>query len=84
MSHAERNDSVPIFWRLGRHTACDGAAGARSIFDGELLAKDAVKKRLEDIGAAVNLSTPEEFRKVIISDIKGFQDVAKTAGLEAK
>ena len=50
----------------------------------QVLAKDAVKKRLEDIGAAVNLSTPEEFRKVIISDIKGFQDVAKTAGLEAK
>ena len=50
----------------------------------QVLAKDAVKKRLEDIGAAVNLSTPDEFRKVIISDIKGFQDVAKTAGLEAK
>src|SRR5690349_19876923 len=32
----------------------------------QVLAKDAVKKRLEDIGAAVNLSTPEEFRKVII------------------
>ena len=50
----------------------------------QVLAKDTVKKRLEDIGAAVNLSTPDEFRKVIISDIKGFQDVAKTAGLEAK
>ena len=50
----------------------------------QVLAKDAVKKRLEDIGAAVNLSTPDEFRKVIVSDIKGFQDVAKTAGLEAK
>jgi tripartite-type tricarboxylate transporter receptor subunit TctC len=50
----------------------------------EVLAKDAVKNRLEGIGAAPNLSSPAEFRKVIQSDIKGFQDVAKLAGLEAK
>jgi tripartite-type tricarboxylate transporter receptor subunit TctC len=50
----------------------------------QVLGKDVVKKRLEDIGAAVNLSSPEEFQKVIISDIKGFQEVAKSAGLEAK
>ena len=50
----------------------------------EVLAKDAVKKRLEAIGAVANLSSPAEFRKVIQSDIKGFQEVAKTAGLEAK
>jgi tripartite-type tricarboxylate transporter receptor subunit TctC len=50
----------------------------------EVLAKDAVKKRLEGVGALVNLSSPAEFRKVIQSDIKGFQEVAKTAGLEAK
>ena len=50
----------------------------------QVLGKDVVKKRLEDIGVAVNLSSPEEFQKVIISDIKGFQEVAKSAGLEAK
>ena len=50
----------------------------------EVLAKDAVKKRLETAGAVANLSSPAEFRKVIESDIKGFQEVAKTAGLEAK
>ena len=50
----------------------------------EVLAKDAVKKRLEGIGAVVNLSSPAEFRKVIESDIKAFQEVAKTSGLEAK
>ena len=50
----------------------------------EVLAKDAVKKRLEGLGAVANLSTPAEFRKVIQSDIKAFQEVAKTAGLEAK
>jgi tripartite-type tricarboxylate transporter receptor subunit TctC len=50
----------------------------------EVLAKDAVKNRLEGIGAAPNLSSPAEFRKVIQSDIKGFQEVAKLADLEAK
>ena len=50
----------------------------------EVLAKDAVKNRLEGIGAAANLSSPAEFRKVIQSDIKGFQEVAKLAGLEPK
>ena len=50
----------------------------------EVLAKDAVKKRLEGIGAVVNLSSPAEFSKVIESDIKAFQAVAKTSGLEAK
>jgi len=50
----------------------------------DVLGKDAVKKRLEGIGAGVNLSAPAEFRKVIQSDIKGFQGVAKAAGLEAK
>ena len=50
----------------------------------EVLAKAAMKKRLEDIGAAANLSSPAEFRKIILSDIKGFQEVAKTAGLEPK
>jgi tripartite-type tricarboxylate transporter receptor subunit TctC len=50
----------------------------------EVLSKDAVKKRLDGIGAVANLSTPAEFKKVIESDIKAFQDVAKNAGLAAK
>ena len=50
----------------------------------EVLAKDAVKKRLEAIGAVANLSSPAEFVKVIQSDIKAFREVAKSAGLEAK
>jgi tripartite-type tricarboxylate transporter receptor subunit TctC len=50
----------------------------------DVLGKDAVRKRLEGVGAIANLSSPAEFRKVIESDIKGFQDVAKLAGLEAK
>jgi tripartite-type tricarboxylate transporter receptor subunit TctC len=50
----------------------------------EVLGKDAIKNRLEGIGAVANLSSPAEFRKVIQSDIKGFQEVAKLAGLEPK
>jgi len=50
----------------------------------EVLGKDAVRKRLEGVGALANLSSPVEFRRIIESDIKGFQEVAKTAGLEAK
>lgn len=50
----------------------------------QVLSKEAVKQRLEGIGAVPNLSSPEEFTKVIQSDIKTFQEVAKTAGLEAK
>jgi tripartite-type tricarboxylate transporter receptor subunit TctC len=50
----------------------------------QVLAKDAIKQRLEGIGAVPNLSSPAEFRKVIESDIKGFQEVAKASGLEAK
>jgi len=50
----------------------------------DVLAKDAVRKRLEGVGAVPNLSSPAEFRKVIESDIVGFREVAKTAGLEPK
>jgi tripartite-type tricarboxylate transporter receptor subunit TctC len=49
-----------------------------------VLAKEAVKKRLEGVGALANLSTPAEFRKVIESDIANFREVAKRAGLEPK
>jgi hypothetical protein len=57
MSHAERNDSVPIFWRLGRYTACDGAAGAWSILDGELLAKSLRESISENSGGDVSSAT---------------------------
>ena len=50
----------------------------------QVLSKDAVKQRLEGIGAVPNLSSPADFTKVIESDIKTFQEVAKTPGLEAK
>jgi tripartite-type tricarboxylate transporter receptor subunit TctC len=48
----------------------------------ELLAREAIKRRLEGVGAVANLSTPAEFRKIIASDIDGFRQVARKAGLE--
>ena len=50
----------------------------------EVLGREAVRKKLEGIGALANLSTPEEFRKIIESDIGSFREVAKKAGLEAR
>ena len=50
----------------------------------DVLSKEAVRKRLEGVGALPNLSTPAEFRSVIESDIKGFREIAKAAGLEPK
>jgi tripartite-type tricarboxylate transporter receptor subunit TctC len=49
----------------------------------EVLSRDAVKKKLEGVGAVANLSTPEEFKKTIESDINGFKEVAGKAGLQA-
>ena len=50
----------------------------------DVLANDTVKGRLEKVGAVANLSSPAEFKTVIQSDIEGFRDVAKAAGLEPK
>ena len=50
----------------------------------EVLARDSVRKRLEGVGAVANLSSPDEFKKAIASDIERFREVAKKAGLEAK
>jgi tripartite-type tricarboxylate transporter receptor subunit TctC len=47
-----------------------------------VLASDDVKKRLENVGATANLSTPAELKKTIESDISNFKEVAKRAGLE--
>ncbi len=49
----------------------------------QVLARESVRKKLEGVGAVAALSTPEEFRQTIESDIKSFQAVAKKAGLEA-
>jgi len=50
----------------------------------EVLSREAVRKRLEGIGAVTNLSTPDEFRKAIAADIGTFRAVAQKAGIEAK
>jgi tripartite-type tricarboxylate transporter receptor subunit TctC len=49
-----------------------------------VLAQDDVKRRLDGAGATANLSSPAELKKTIESDIAGFKQVAKNAGLEAQ
>jgi tripartite-type tricarboxylate transporter receptor subunit TctC len=49
----------------------------------QVLARESVKKKLEGVGAVANLSTPEEFKKTIESDISSFKQVAGKAGLKA-
>ena len=81
---------IPDFGVLGWYGLAFPAGTPQPIVDKmhtalkEVLARDAVRKRLEGVGAIANLSTPDEFRKVIESDIKGFRGVAKMAGLEAQ
>jgi tripartite-type tricarboxylate transporter receptor subunit TctC len=50
----------------------------------KVLARENVRKKLEGVGAVANLSTPDEFKKAIESDITSFREVAKKAGLQAK
>ena len=82
--------SMPDFGVLGWYGLAFPAGTPQPIVDKmhtslkEVLARDAVRKRLEGVGAIANLSTPDEFRNVIESDIKSFGGVAKMAGLEAK
>jgi tripartite-type tricarboxylate transporter receptor subunit TctC len=50
----------------------------------DVLGRPEIKAKLEKVGAVANLSTPEEFRKTIESDIVTFRDVAAKAKLEAR
>lgn len=48
----------------------------------EVLGRENVRNQLENIGASPNLSTPEEFRKLLQNEVVRWRDVAKAAGLE--
>jgi tripartite-type tricarboxylate transporter receptor subunit TctC len=83
-------ETLPGFGVLGWYGLAFPAGTPQPIIDKlrgalqQVLARENVRKKLEGVGAVANLSTPEEFRKTIESDIKGFQEVAKKSGLEAK
>jgi tripartite-type tricarboxylate transporter receptor subunit TctC len=49
---------------------------------GQVLARDTVKKQLENVGALATLSTPQEFGKLIEAEVKRWREVAKNAGLQ--
>lgn len=81
---------IPGYGYLGWYGLAFPAGTPQAIVDKmrkalqEVLGRENVRKRLEGVGAVANLSTPAEFRKTIESDIGGFREVAKRAGLEAQ
>jgi tripartite-type tricarboxylate transporter receptor subunit TctC len=48
----------------------------------EVLARDSVKKQLDNVGAIAVSSTPAEFGKMIADEIARWREVASTAGLQ--
>jgi tripartite-type tricarboxylate transporter receptor subunit TctC len=50
----------------------------------EVLSRESVQKQLNGAGALANLSTPEEFGKLISDEVTRWRAVAKEAGLEAR
>lgn len=82
-------DTIPGFGVLGWYGLAFPAGTPQPVIEkirGALkvvLSRDAVRKRLEGVGAVANLSTPDEFRKAIESDIQSFRAVAEKAGLKA-
>jgi len=82
-------ETLPGFGVLGWYGLAFPAGTPQPIIDKlrgalqQVLARESVKKKLEGVGAVANLSTPEEFRKTIESDISGFKEVAGKAGLQA-
>jgi len=81
---------IPGFGVLGWYGLVFPAGVPQAVIDKmrvalqKVLQREDVRKRLDGVGALANLSTPEEFRKVIESDIARFRQVAQKAGLEAK
>jgi tripartite-type tricarboxylate transporter receptor subunit TctC len=83
-------DDIPGFGVLGWYGLVFPAGTPQAIVDkthkalSKVLASENVRKRLEGVGAVANLSTPDEFSKIIESDIKTFRDVANKAGLKPR
>jgi len=50
----------------------------------QVLSRESVRSQLEKVGALANLSTPEEFGRLIESEVANWRDVARKAGLEPK
>jgi tripartite-type tricarboxylate transporter receptor subunit TctC len=83
-------ETIPGFGVLGWYGLAFPAGTPERVIDRlrgalkEVLSREAVKKKLEGVGAVANLSTPEEFKRTIESDISGFKEVAGKAGLQAQ
>ena len=83
-------ETIPGFGVLGWYGLAFPAGTPQPVIDKlrgalkEVLSRETVRKKLEGVGAVANLSTPEEFKKTIESDISGFRAVASKAGLQAQ
>ena len=83
-------ETIPGFGVLGWYGLAFPAGTPQPVIDKlrgalkEVLSRETVRKKLEGVGAVANLSTPEEFKKTIESDIGGFRAVASKAGLQAQ
>ncbi len=83
-------ETIPDFGVLGWYGLAFPAGTPQPVIDKlrgalkEVLSRETVRKKLEGVGAVANLSTPEEFKKTIESDISGFRAVASKAGLQAQ
>ena len=83
-------ETIPGFGVLGWYGLAFPAGTPQPVIDKlrgalkEVLSRETVRKKLEGVGAVANLSTPEEFKKTIESDISSFKAVASKAGLQAQ
>ncbi len=48
----------------------------------QVLGRESVRNQLENVGASANLSTPEQFKKLLESEVVRWREVTKAAGLE--
>jgi tripartite-type tricarboxylate transporter receptor subunit TctC len=84
------SETIPNYGFLGWYGLVFPAKTPQPIIDKThaalktVLSRDAVRKKLDAIGASANLSTPADFRKAIASDIEVFRDVAKKANLQPR
>jgi len=80
---------VPGFDVLGWYGLVFPAGVPQAIVDktskalNEVLARESVRKQLDNVGAMPVSSTPQEFSKLIADEVARWREVAKTAGLQA-
>ena len=79
---------IPDFEVLGWYGLLLPAGTAPAIVEkthsglAQVLGRESIRNQLENVGASANLSTPEQFKKLIESEVVRWREVAKASGLE--